>query len=108
MVMKLSEQFSPREASAPSGSLTYSIDQAAEVIGLSIGSVCDLVASGELRSIRVGQRRVIPRESVDNFVKAEAKRKPSAPKPTPRPATPDEIRAGANAYRMRHGLAPRN
>lgn len=40
--------------------MAYSVDEACEALGLSRPSVYDLIRSGQLRSKKLGGRRVIP------------------------------------------------
>jgi excisionase family DNA binding protein len=48
--------------------LTYSISEAAEAIGVGRNSAYELVRRGELRSVRVGRRVLIPRDVVREFL----------------------------------------
>jgi excisionase family DNA binding protein len=38
----------------------YSPEEAAKVVGLSRGGIYNLMASGKLRSVKIGRRRIIP------------------------------------------------
>jgi len=44
--------------------LGYGISEAAESIGCSPGHVRNLIARGELRSVKVGRRRIVPDEDL--------------------------------------------
>lgn len=57
--------------------LTLSIDEVAEILGISAGLAYGLVARGELPSLRFGRRILVPRKAVDELVNACA-----APEPT--------------------------
>jgi excisionase family DNA binding protein len=48
--------------------LAYSIDEAIEAIGLGRTTVFELMASGELESVKVGRRRLIPSEALKDYV----------------------------------------
>lgn len=52
--------------------LTLSIDEVAEILGISRGLVYGLVARGELPSIRFGRRILVPKKAVDELVNAYA------------------------------------
>jgi excisionase family DNA binding protein len=48
--------------------LLYNIEESAAALNLSPRTVAALLARGELRSITVGRRRLIPREALNAFV----------------------------------------
>ena len=48
--------------------LTLTVPQAAEVLGISRALAYELVARGELPSLRLGRRVVVPRRALQNFV----------------------------------------
>ncbi len=48
--------------------LAYSIEEVAELISLGRTTVVALVGSGEIASIKVGGRRLIPRRDLDAFI----------------------------------------
>ena len=48
--------------------LAYSLAQTAELIGLSLGLVRKLVASGELRHRKAGARTLIPRTAIEEYL----------------------------------------
>jgi excisionase family DNA binding protein len=73
-----------------SGRLTYSIDEAAEAIGVGRGSAYELVRRGNLRTVRVGRRVLVPRDAVLEFLGLEHEQEAASPKATPEPA-PDEV-----------------
>lgn len=58
--------------------LTLSIDQTAEILGISRGLVYGLVARGELPSIRFGRRILVLKKAIDKLVNAD-----DAPAPAP-------------------------
>lgn len=49
---------------------TMSIKEAAEYIGVSKNQMYELVHAGAIKSIRVGQRFVIPRHALDEFLQS--------------------------------------
>lgn len=51
--------------------LTLSIDQTAEILGISRGLVYGLVARGELPSIRFGRRILVLKRAIDKLVNAD-------------------------------------
>lgn len=51
--------------------LTLSIDQTAEILGISRGLVYGLVARGELPSIRCGRRILVLKRAIDNLVNGD-------------------------------------
>ena len=48
--------------------LAYSIQEVAHMFGVSRDLVNDLLASGQLRSVKVGKRRLIPVDAVEEFL----------------------------------------
>jgi len=50
----------------------HSPGEAAAIIGVSRGTVYQLMAEGRLRSIKVGSRRIIPSDSIDELLAASA------------------------------------
>lgn len=53
------------------GKLAYSIDEAAERLGLSRDLINDLIRRKGLRSVKVGRRRIIPVDAVTEFLSDE-------------------------------------
>lgn len=49
----------------------YSVNEAAGLLGLSRARTYQLIAAGELRSRRVGGRRLVPSGAVRDFVEAD-------------------------------------
>lgn len=56
----------PHDAGSPA--LLISVDETARVLGVSRTLVNDLLARGELRSVKVGGRRMIPRYLILSMV----------------------------------------
>ena len=50
--------------------LTMSVEEAARVLGIGRSSCYEAVARGEIRSVRVGRRRLIPRWVIDEMLRA--------------------------------------
>ena len=48
--------------------LTYSVVEAAAVLGISRRSVYELLGSGSLRSVKIGNRRLIRHADLERFV----------------------------------------
>ena len=46
----------------------FSVEQAAEVIGVSRATIFELIGSGQLGSIKIGRRRVIPGVAIHEFI----------------------------------------
>jgi excisionase family DNA binding protein len=53
---------------APPSKIAYTIKEATAAIGLSRSTIYKLMASGELRTIRIGQRRLIRAEALNRLV----------------------------------------
>ena len=50
------------------GRLAYSVDEAARALGVSRELIHDQVRTGRLKSIKVGSRRIIGRQHIDDFL----------------------------------------
>ncbi len=48
--------------------LVYSVDEAAELLGMGRTYMFHLVATGEIESFKIGKMRKIPREAIDGYV----------------------------------------
>jgi excisionase family DNA binding protein len=48
--------------------LVYSIDEAADLLGIGRTFMFQLVASGEIASFKIGKRRKIAREEIDAYL----------------------------------------
>ncbi|MCP4224125.1 MAG: helix-turn-helix domain-containing protein [Actinomycetia bacterium] len=53
------------EASQPTEPLTISVTEAAKLLGIGRGTAYECVRTGELPSIKLGRRIVIPRRALD-------------------------------------------
>jgi excisionase family DNA binding protein len=45
-----------------------SIEFTTQELGISRTSVYELMAAGKLRSVKIGRRRFVPREAIDDFI----------------------------------------
>lgn len=52
----------------PDDRLTYTVDEAADLLGISRSLAYELVRLGELPSLRLGRRILIPRRAVHELV----------------------------------------
>ena len=50
------------------GRLVYSVQEAADLLGISRSFMFQLVATGEIDSFKIGKRRKIPREALDGYI----------------------------------------
>ena len=51
--------------------LLLSPEQVAEILGIGRTFVFALIANGRLKSLKLGRRRLIPREAVEEFIACE-------------------------------------
>ena len=63
----LSEIAAVRDAS-PARVRLYSIDEAAALLSVGHSTASDLIASGELQSVKIGRRRLIPGPALEKFI----------------------------------------
>lgn len=49
--------------------LTYSVDEAAEVLGISRASAYEAIRKGEIPHIKIGKRILIPRVALDDLLR---------------------------------------
>jgi excisionase family DNA binding protein len=52
----------------PAGRLAYSVDEAAQITGLSRDLLYDQMRTGRLSYLKVGRRRIITRQHLDAFL----------------------------------------
>ncbi|MFE7407157.1 helix-turn-helix domain-containing protein [Isoptericola sp. NPDC057559] len=50
--------------------LIYSVEEAAQVLRISRDTTYELLRSGQLRSIKVGRRRLIPAVAIHEYIRA--------------------------------------
>jgi excisionase family DNA binding protein len=48
--------------------LVYSVDEAADLLGIGRTFMFHLVATGEIDSFKIGKRRKIPRDALDRYI----------------------------------------
>lgn len=60
-------QGDPRDV-RPEHALLYPIADAAALLGISRSNLYCLMRAGEVRSVRIGSRRLIPRTALESFV----------------------------------------
>jgi excisionase family DNA binding protein len=46
----------------------YSVEEAAQLLSLGRTFTFQLVAAGEIRSIKIGRRRMIPHDALDEYI----------------------------------------
>jgi excisionase family DNA binding protein len=46
-----------------------SIEQAAHILGIGRSTAYELVRLGQLRSLKIGSRRLVPREAIDDVIR---------------------------------------
>lgn len=56
------------QQSSPSTKLTFSVKEAADLLGISKPKMYDLLREGEIRSLRVGKKIIIPRKALDDWL----------------------------------------
>ena len=50
------------------GQLLYSVEEAADLLGIGRTFMFHLLATGEIDSIKIGRRRKVPRDALDGYV----------------------------------------
>ena len=56
------------QGSSPERRLLYSVEEAAELLGIGRTFMFELVATGQVASLKLGKRRKIPRSALDEYV----------------------------------------
>ncbi len=56
------------DQSPPADRLTYSVEEAAELLGISRNSAYEAVRKGELPTVRLGRRILIPRSRLETLL----------------------------------------
>lgn len=51
--------------------LTFTVEETAKLLGISRGTAYDLVAQGEIPSIRLGRRILVPRVQLEKLLEGE-------------------------------------
>lgn len=57
------------EARPTAADRLYDVDAAAAALGIARSKLYDLITAGELRSVKVGRRRLIPAQAVAEFIR---------------------------------------
>jgi excisionase family DNA binding protein len=63
--------------------LTYTVEEAARAIGVSRGLAYELVRRGDLRTVHVGRRVLVPRDAVRDFLGLGQEQVSAPPRTTP-------------------------
>lgn len=63
-----STDFAPRSDSSAEAPLLCTVEETAHLLNISRTAVYSQLRSGALRSVKVGGRRLIPRQAISNFV----------------------------------------
>lgn len=50
------------------GQILYSVEEAAELLGIGRTFTFHLLATGEIESLKIGRRRKIPRDAIDGYI----------------------------------------
>jgi excisionase family DNA binding protein len=58
----------PEIGPGPAEQLAYSVDEVAQITGLSRDLLCDQMRNGRLGYMKVGRRRIITRQHLDAFL----------------------------------------
>jgi excisionase family DNA binding protein len=69
--------------------LTYTVGEAAKAIGVGRGSAYELVRRGDLRTVHVGRRVLVPRDAVREFLGLGQEQEATSARATPE-SKPDE------------------
>ena len=57
------------QAATPPEPLVYSVEEAADLLGMGRTFVFRLLATGEIESFKIGNRRKIPHDALDGYIK---------------------------------------
>lgn len=52
--------------------VAYRVDEAAEAVRLSRSQIYELIRCGELRSVKVGRRRLVPVQALTDYINGQA------------------------------------
>ena len=84
--------------------LTYTVGEAAKAIGVSRGLAYELVRRGDLRTVHVGRRVLVPRDVVRDFLELSQEQAAPSPRRTPENG-PAEVTYVVTIRRVRGGDA---
>lgn len=59
--------------------LTYTVEEAARLLGVSRGTAYEAARRGELPTVRLGRRLLVPRARLEDLLGGDAERKNGAP-----------------------------
>ncbi len=48
--------------------LGLSVEEAAEAVGVGRTTICALIRTGEIESVKIGRRRIVPRDAVEVYM----------------------------------------
>ena len=57
------------EPASVSRRLLFSVEEAAELLGIGRTFMFQLVATGEIDSLKIGKKRKIPRDAIDGYIR---------------------------------------
>lgn len=57
-----------KQRAAPADALAYSVDEAGERLGVGKTTFEDLVATGQIKTFKVGRRRLVSRRALESFI----------------------------------------
>jgi excisionase family DNA binding protein len=69
----------PDSQTAP---LLLSLDESAALMGIGIVTLHKIIRNGEIGSVKIGKRRLIPRQEIDAFIRDRITRKTTKEQPT--------------------------
>jgi excisionase family DNA binding protein len=84
--------------------LTYTVSEAAKAIGVSRALAYELVRRGDLRTVHVGRRVLVPRDAVRDFLGLKQEQAAPSPRATPGGGS-DEVTYLVTIRRVRGGEA---
>jgi excisionase family DNA binding protein len=84
--------------------LTYTVEEAARAVGVSRGLAYELVRRGDLRTVHVGRRVLVPRDAVRDFLGLGHEQVSASPRATPENG-PAEVTYLVTIRRVRGGGA---
>jgi len=61
----------PRRTTASSTELVVTMTALPELLGVGRTTAFSLVRSGQLKSFKIGRRRLVPRTAIEEFIKAQ-------------------------------------
>ena len=80
-----------QDPASETGRLAYSVEEAADLLGIGRTVMFHLVTAGEVGSFKIGRRRLVPRDAIDSYIerlRAEQPDERRADSPAPRHKEP--------------------